>query len=125
MNLPIVFKFKDCKLQFDGKRRLFSYFIVNPSTPSSRKRRLLKLKRKKINSFKIIIGFFFTSPLFLATKVAISFVYYSPKTIKCTQKPKIKKSLQESTNRASECHSPHHSYNSLLRMRAIHELKRG
>ena len=102
MNLPIVFKFKDCKLQFDGKRRLFSYFIVNPSTPSSRKRRLLKLKRKKINSFKIIIGFFFTSPLFLATKVAISFVYYPPKTIKCTQKPKIKKSLQESTNRPSE-----------------------
>ena len=63
---------------------------------------LLKLKRKRINSFKIIIGFFFTSPLFLATKVAISFVYFSPKTIKCTQKPKIEKSLQESTSRASE-----------------------
>ena len=40
------------------------------------------------NSFKIIIGFFFTPPLFLATKVAISL--------------KSKKSLQESTNRASE-----------------------
>ena len=38
---------------------------------------------------------------------------------------KSKKSLQESTNRASECHSPHHIYNSLLRMRAIHELKKG
>ena len=37
---------------------------------------------------------------------------------------KSKKSLQESTNRASECHSPHPFYNSLLRMRAIHELKR-
>ena len=61
------------------------------------RRRLLKLTRKKI-----ITGFFFTPQLFLATKVAISFVYYSPKTIKCTQKPKIEKSLQESTNRASE-----------------------
>ena len=27
------------------------------------------------------------------------------------------------TERASECHSPHHIYNSLLCMRAIHELK--
>ena len=101
MNLRIVFKFKDCKLQFYEKRRLFCYFSVNPCMPASRWRRLLKLKRKK-NSFKIIIGFFFTPPLFLATKVAISFVYCSPKTIKCAQKPKIEKSLQESTNRASE-----------------------
>ena len=91
MNLRIVFKFKDCKLQFYEKRRLFSNFIVNPRTPASRWRRLLKLKRININSFKIIIGFFFTPPLFLATKVAISFVYCSPKTIKCTQKPKIEK----------------------------------
>ena len=91
MNLRIVFKFKDCKLQFYEKRRLFSYFSVNPRTPASRWRRLLKLKRININSFKIIIGFFFTPPLFLATKVAISFVYCSPKTIKCTQKPKIEK----------------------------------
>ena len=71
MNLRIVFKFKDCKLQFYEKRMLFCYFSVNPCTPASRWRRLLKLKRKK-NSFKIIIGFFFTPPLFLATKVAIS-----------------------------------------------------
>ena len=90
MNLRIVFKFKDCKLQFCEKRRLVSYFSVNPCTPASHWRCLLKLKRKK-TSFKIIIGFFFTPPLFLATKVAISFVYYSPKTIKCTQKPKIEK----------------------------------
>ena len=102
MNLRTVFKFKDFKLQFYEKRRLFSYFSVNLRTPASRWRRLLKLKRKKINSFKIIFGFFFTPSLFLATRVAISFVYYSPKTIKCTQKPKIEKSLQESTNRASE-----------------------
>ena len=124
MNLRIVFKFKDCKLQFYEKRRLFCYFSVNPCMPASRWRRLLKLKRKK-TSFKIITGFFFTPPLFLATKVAISFVYYSPKTIKCTQKPKMekKKSLQESTNQASEYHSPHHIYNSLLRMRAIQEFK--
>ena len=104
MNLRIVFKFKDCKLQFYEKRRLFSYFIVNPRTPASRWRRLLKLKRKKINSFKIIIGFFFTPPLFLATKVAISFVYHSPKTIKCTQKPKIEKKftgIDQSIERAS------------------------
>ena len=55
---------------------------------------LVETKTKKKNSFKIIIGFSFTSPLFLATKVAISFVYKSPKTIKCTQKPKIERSLQ-------------------------------
>ena len=105
MNLRIVFKFKDCKLQFYEKRRLFSYFIVNPRTPASRWRRLLKLKRININSFKIIIGFFFTPPLFLATKVAISFVYYSPKTIKCTQKAKIEKKftgIDQSSERASE-----------------------
>ena len=53
---------------------------------------LVETKTKK-NSFKIIIGFIFTSPLFLATKVAISFVYYSPKTIKCSQKPKIEKTF--------------------------------
>ena len=102
MNLRIVFKFKDYKLQFHAKRRLFSYFIVNPRTPASRWRRLLKLKRININSFKIIIGFFFTPPLFLATKVAISFVYCSPKTINALKSLKSKKSLQESTNRASE-----------------------
>ena len=84
--------------------------------PASRWRRLLKLKRKK-NSFKIIIGFFFTSPLFLATKVAISFVYYSPKTIKCTQKPKIEKKFT-GIERASA--TLHIIYNSPLRMRAIH-----
>ena len=69
---------------------LFCYFSVNPCTPASRWRRLLKVKRKK-NSFKIIIGFFFPPPLFLATKVTISFVYCLPKTIKGTQKPKIEK----------------------------------
>ena len=104
MNLRIVFKFKDCKLQFYEKRRLFSYFIMNPRTPASRWRLLLKLKRKKINSSKIIIGFFFTPLLFLAKKVAISFVYYSPKIIKCTQKAKIEKKVYKNRpiERASE-----------------------
>ena len=97
MNLRIVFKFKDCKSQFYEKWTLVSYFSVNSCTPASRWRRLLELKRQKINSFKIIIGFFFTPPLFLATKVAISFVYYSPKTTKCTQNRK-----KVYRNRASE-----------------------
>ena len=103
MNFRIVFKFKDCKSQFYEKRRLFYYFSVNPPTPASCWRRLLKLKRKKY-SFKIIIGFFFTPPLFLPTKVAISFVYCSPKTIKCTQKPKIEKKftgIDQSSEQAS------------------------
>ena len=34
-----------------GKRRLFSYFSVNPRMPASRQRHLLKLKRKKITLF--------------------------------------------------------------------------
>ena len=32
--------------------------------------------------------------------------------------------IDQSSERASECHSPHHIYNSLMRMRAIHELNR-
>ena len=103
---------------------MFPYFSVNPSTPASRWHRLLKLKRKKKNYFKIITGFFFTPPLFLATKVAISFVYYSPKTIKCTQKPKMEKKKKfTGIDQSCEYHSPHHIYNSLLRMRAIQEFK--
>ena len=123
MNLGIVFMFKDCKLQFYERRRLFSYFRVNPRTPASRCRRLLKLKRKKINSFKIIIGFFFTPPLFLATKATISFAYYSPKTIKCIQKPKNEKKCTGIDQSSERVPFSHHIYNSLLRMRAIYELK--
>ena len=80
---------------------LSSYLSVNPCTPASRWHRLLKLKQKKL-TFKIIIGLFFTPALFLATKVAISFVYCFTKTIICTQNPKFKKSLQESNNQASK-----------------------
>ena len=127
MNLRIVFKFKDCKLEFYEKRMLFSYFSVNPRTPASRWRSLLKLKWKKIKSFKIIIGFFFSPPLFLATKVAISFVYHSPKNYQMHSKPKIEKKftgIDQSSERASAISSLHHIYNSLLRMRVIiHDLK--
>ena len=86
--------------------------------PASRWRRLLKPKRKKKNSFKIIIGFFFTPPLFLATKVAISFVYCSPKTIKCTKKPKIEKKftgIDQSSERASAIPLAH-ARNSRIKM---------
>ena len=89
MNLRIIFKFNDCKLQFYEKRGFFSYFSVNPRKPAGR----------------WLAGFFFTPPPFLATKVAISFVYYSPKAIKCTQKPKIEKKfigIDQSSERASE-----------------------
>ena len=99
---------------------------MNPCMPASRWRRLFKLKGKKKNTFKIIIGFFITPPLFLATKVAISFVYCSPKTIKYTQKPELEKKftrIDQSSERASGYYSRHYIYNSLLRMRAIHELK--
>ena len=123
MNVRIFFKFKDCKLQFYEKQRLFCYFSVNPCMPASRWHHLLKLKWKKKNSFKIIIGFFFIPPLILATKVTISFVYCLPKTIKCTQKPKIEKRFT-GIYQSSKCHSPHRIYNSLLHMCAIHELKR-
>ena len=124
MNLRIVFKFKDCKLQFYEKQRLFCYFSVNPCMPASRWRRLLKQKRKKIILRLSLASV--TPLLLLATKVALLFVYCSPKTIKCSQKPKIEKKftgIDQSIDRASECHSPHRIYNSLLRMRAIHELK--
>ena len=97
---------------------------VNPRTPASRWRRLMKLKPKKKNSFKIIIGFFFTPPLFLATKVAISFVYYSPKTIKYTQKPKIEKKftgIHQSSERGSAIL---HIISTTRSCACVHELKR-
>ena len=106
------------------KTKVVLLFKSEPAHACQSWRRLLKPKRININSFKIIIGFFFTPQQFLATKVAISFAYYSPKTMKCTQKPKMDKKftgIDQSSERASEYHSPHHIYNSLLRMRAIHE----
>ena len=63
-----------------------------------------KTKKKK-KTLKIIVGFSFTPPLLLVTRVAISFVYCLPKTIKCAQKPKIEKKftgIDQSSERASE-----------------------
>ena len=80
-------QFKDCKLQsYEKGCSVISVWILAclPVAGAS-----CWNKNEKKNSFKIIIGFFFTPPLFLATKVDISFVYCSPKNIKCTQKPKI------------------------------------
>ena len=124
MNLRIVFKFKDCKLQFYEKRRLFCYFSVNPCTPASRWRRLLKLKRKKINSFKIIIGFFFTPTLFLSTYRHFVCLLLAKKYQMHSKAQNRKKVYRNRPiERASQCHSPHHICNLLLRMRAIHEIK--
>ena len=103
MNLRIVFKFKYCNFQFP-KTKVVLLFQCESWQACQLLAPLLETKTRKINSFKIIIGFFFTPPLFLATKVAISFVYYSPKTIKCTQKPKIEKrftGFDQSSERAS------------------------
>ena len=122
MNVQIVFKFKDCKLQFYEKQRLLCYFSVNNCMPASRWHHLLKLKWKKKTLLRLSLVSF--SPHhFLATKVAILFVYCLLKTIKYTQKPKIEKKFT-GIDHSSECHSPHRIYNSLLRMRAIRELKR-
>ena len=105
MNLRIVFKFKDCKLQFYEKRRLFSCFGVNPCTPASRWRRLLKLKRKKKKTLlRLSLASFPPHHYSKQQRFAIAFVYYSPKTIKCTQKPKNEKKftgIDQSSERAS------------------------
>ena len=124
MNLRIVFKFKDCKLQFYEKRRLFCYFSVNPCMPASRWRRLLKLKRKKKTLLRLSLASF--SPHHYSQQQRLPFRLFitRQKLPNALRSLKPKKSLQKSTNRASECHSPHHIYNSLLRMLTIHELKR-
>ena len=123
MNLQIVFKFKDCKLQFYEKRRLFCYFSVNPWMPASRWRRLLKLKRKKKPLLRLSLASF--SPHHYSWRQRSPFHLFitHQKLLNALKSPKSKKSLQESTNRASECYSPHSIYNSLLRMCAIQELK--
>ena len=95
MNLRIVFRFKDCKLQFYEKRRLFSYSIENPRTPASYWLLFYPatILSKKGRHFRLLI-----------TRQKLSNPLKSLKS---------RKSLQESTNRASE--PPHHIYNSLLR----------
>ena len=122
MNLRIVFKFKDYELQFYEKRRLFCYFSVNPCMPASRWRRLLKLKRKK-TLLRLSLASF--SPHHYSQQQRSPFLLFiaRQKLSNALKSLKSKKSLQESTNRASECYSLHRIHNSLLRMRAIHELK--
>ena len=125
MNIRIVFKFKDCKLQCYEKRGLFCYFSVNPCMPASRWHRLLKLKRKKNTLLRLSLASF--SPHHYSKQQRSPFRLFiaRQKLSNALKSLKSKKSLQESTNRASECHSPHRIYNSLLRMCAIHELKKG
>ena len=125
MNHRIVFKFKDCKLQFYEKRRLFSYFSVNPRTPASRWRGLLKLKRKKLTLLKLSLASFSRhhnsqqqrSPFRL-------FVTHQKLSNALKSLEKKFTGIDQSSEPASECHSPHHIYYSLLRMRAIYQLKR-
>ena len=98
MNLRITFKFKDCKLQFYEKRRLFSYFSVNPCMPASRWRRLLKLKRKKIT---IILASFSPHHYSYQQRSPFRLFIARQKLSNALKSLKSKKSLQESTNRAS------------------------
>ena len=121
MNLRIVFKFKDCKLQFYEKRRLVSYFSMNPCTPAGHWRRLLKLKRKKQTLLRLSLASFSRHQYSWQQRSPFRLFITHQKLLNALKSPKSKKSLQESTNRASEYHSPHHIYNSLLRMRGIHE----
>ena len=102
MNLRIVFKFKDCKLQFYEKRRLFCYFSVNPCMPASRWRRLLKLKRKKKTLLRLSSASF--SPHHYSWRQRSPFRLFitHQKLLNALKSPKSKKSLQQSTNRASE-----------------------
>ena len=85
----------------------------------------LKLKpKKKKTLLRLSLASFFTPPLFLATKVAISFVYYSPKTIKYTQKPKIEKKftgIDQSSERGSAIL---HIISTTRSCACVHELKR-
>ena len=125
MNLRIVFKFKDCKLQFYEKRRLFCYFSVNPCMPASCWRRLLKLKRKKETLLKLLLASF--SPHHYSEQQSSPFRLFiaRQKLLNALKSLKSKKVYRNRPiERASECYSPHRIYNSPLRMRAIHELKR-
>ena len=123
MNLRIVFKFKDCKLQFYEKRRLFSYFSVNPRTPASRWRRLWNENKKKNTLLRLSWASF--SPHHFSQQQRLPFRLFVTRQ-KLSNALKSLKSKKVHRNRpierVSECHSPHHIYNSLLRMRSIHEL---
>ena len=101
MNLRITFKIEDCKLQFYEKRRLFSYFSVNPRTPASCWRRLLKLKRKKKTLLRLSLASL--SPHHYSQQQRSPFRLFitRQKLSNALKSLKSKKILQESTNRAS------------------------
>ena len=126
MNLRIVFKFKDCELQYYEKRRLFCYFSVNPCMPASRWRCLLKLKRKKNTLLRLSLASF--SPHHYSKQQRSQFRLFIARqklsnALKSLKSKKKFTGINQSRERASECYSLHRIYNSLLRMRAIYELK--
>ena len=92
---------------------------MNPCMPASRWRRLLKLKQKKT---LLRLSLASLSPHYYSKQQRSPF-RFSPKIIKCTQKPKIEKKFTGIDQSRSKCYSPHRIYNSLLHMRTIHELK--
>ena len=120
INLRIVFKFKDCKLQFYEKRRLFCYFSENPCMPASRWRRLLKLKRKKIT---IILASFSPHHYSYQQRSPFRLFIARQKLSNALKSLKSKKSLQESTNRASE-RTSEHAHNSRVKIRAQYFVNR-
>lgn len=128
MNLQIVFKFKDCKLQFYEKTKVVLLFQCESQHACQSLAPLVETKTKKKTILRLSLASF--SPHHYSQQQRSPFRLFiaRQKLSNALKSLKSKKSLQESTNRASEraskCHSPHRIYNSLLRMRAIHELKR-
>ena len=102
MNPRIVFKFKDCKLQFYEKRRLFCYFSVNPCIPASRWRRLLKPKTRKKKTL-VRLSLASLSPHHYSQQQRSPFRLFiaRQKLSNALKSLKSKKGLQESTNRES------------------------
>ena len=107
MYLRIVFRFKDCKLQFCGKRRLLSYFIVNPRTPASCQRRLLKLERKKLTLLILSLASFSSQHYSQQQRSPFRLFITRQKLSNALKSLKLKKVYRNRPiERASECHSP-------------------
>ena len=69
------------------------------------------------------MGFFFHPTTFLSNKGCHFVLFVRQKLSNALKSLKSKKVYRNRPiERVSECHSPHHIYNSLLRMRSIHEL---
>ena len=124
MNLRIVFKFKDCELQFYEKRRLFCYFSESLHACQSlaplvetktRKKTLLRLSLASLSPHHCSYQQRSPFRLFIARQKLSN-------ALKRLNRKKVYRNRP--IERASECHYPHRINNSLLRMRAIHELKR-